>query len=52
MWYVNSLLCYTERGRDQMAMWYFVRGEPVTIRPVEQDERGAYIIPITDPEET
>ena len=52
MWYVNGLLCYSEQARDQMAMWYFVRGEPVAIRSVEQDERGAFIIPITHPEET
>ena len=51
MYYVNGLLCYSEQARDQLAMFYFTKGEPVEIRPVDQDERGGYILSINDPME-
>lgn len=51
MWYVNDLLCKTEIERDKIALFYFTRGHRVVVKPVPQDDRGRWIIPINDPME-
>lgn len=51
MWYVNELLCYTAERRDEMVRFYISQGQRADVKPVPQDSRGGYILPINDPQE-
>lgn len=51
MWYVNQLLCYTAERRDEMVQFYISQGQRADVKPVPQDSRGGYILPINDPME-
>jgi hypothetical protein len=51
MWYVNNVLCYDEKRRDEMKSFYFTQGQAATVREVEKDDHGRWILPLNDPME-
>jgi hypothetical protein len=51
MWYVNNVLCFNEKRRDELKFFYFSIGQDVEVREAPRDEYGRWITPINDPME-
>jgi hypothetical protein len=50
-WYVNDLLVQNRATRDWLIMQEFAAGREVTVRPVERDRIGNWVLPGNDPQE-